>query len=66
MSFVQLLMFGLVVAVWILLYSIWREVDVYLLIGEKAGDAQPQNLFEIIERSKARHIVQMHNGEAQR
>lgn len=51
MDFMQILMIGLVVAVWILIYNIWREVDVFILIQQN-GESPSKNLEEIIARSK--------------
>lgn len=60
MDFLQVLGIGLVVAVWVLLYSFWREVDIYII--EHDGESPPQNLFELIERNKALQIIPMTAG----
>jgi len=51
----------LIVAVWILLYNLWREVDFHFLIGEQDGEPPPQHIFEIIERNKVMRIIQKHD-----
>jgi hypothetical protein len=53
MLYVQLLMLGLVVVVWILLYYIWKEVDFFILT-ELREEAPPQNLEDLIARSKGK------------
>jgi hypothetical protein len=54
-DFLQVFGIGLLVAVWVLLYSFWREVDIYII--EHDGESPPETLFEIIERNKALRII---------
>ena len=54
MLFVQLLMLTLVVVVWVLLYYIWREVEVFFTFTEQREEAPPQSLDEIVARSKSK------------
>ncbi len=56
----QVLMLGTVVAVWVLIYCLWREVDIFIL--EQDGESPPQNLFEILERREITRIIPIPGG----
>ena len=58
LNIVQFFLLGLAAVVWILLYRVCREVDVFILIEEEDA-SQPKNLEEVIARSKGRRI---HHG----
>lgn len=59
MNFIQVLMLVSVVAVWILIYRIWREVDIFLLIGEPGGETLSQIIFEKSERDEEVRIINL-------
>lgn len=53
MDLVQLLMIGLVIAVWVIIYNIWREIDVFILL-QQDDETPPKNLEEMIARAKGK------------
>lgn len=65
-NFIQVLMLVLVVTVWILIYRIWREVDIFLLIGEPGGEALSQIIFEKSERDEGVRIINLQDEKKTR
>ena len=61
MNFVQVFLLGLAVVVWILLYKIFREVDVFILLEDEDA-SPPKNLEEVIARNKGRRMLHGSDG----
>lgn len=57
----QVLLLGMAVVVWILLYRIFKEVDVFILLEDEDA-SPPKNLEEVIARSKGRRMLHGSDG----
>lgn len=58
MDYIQILLLAFAIIIWILLYSVWKAADVFILL-EEGGDGPPHNQFEIIERNKSLRIQRL-------
>jgi hypothetical protein len=59
-DYLHVVMLGTVGVVLVLIYVIWREVDVFVI--ELDREVPPQNLFEIIECNNAMQIIPIPEG----